>query len=463
MDLFIERIDGDTLRVRGRAAAADGDRGGDRGQGPVRARAAGRPRDPPRADRQRGAARRRRRAAGAALRAARLPRDHAGELRRCSTSPAAPSWSTRSASTRIPSRTSSGPIATARSATRPSGRAPDAPRRLPRPAEARLDGRARVGRLGPLRRAARGRPIRTRGFLVTANNRIAPEDYPHHITSDYLDGYRARRIERADRRRSPSTTWRASRRCRRTCSRSRAWRRRAAWPGCGRATSASGGDRAAALLGRADEPRTRSRRRSTRRSRCGLAREVARAAIGDRDLAERWLDRADNGFIAHVTSPWRWQSHLLGAVGGGATRSWSGGPGTSSRSTRCGGRWTTSTTGFGPDPEAWRWGRVHPLVFPHALGAAQPAAGADLQPPARGRRRPGDGRPGRLGPQRPVHRDLGALLADGRRPGAPRALALAGVHRPVRPGRQPPLRRPPGATGSRDGRSRWPARGRGAR
>ena len=42
-----------------------------------------------------------------------------------------------------------------------------------------------------------------------------------------------------------------------------------------------------------------------------LGREVARAAIGDRDLAERWLDRADNGFIAHVTSPWRWQSHLL--------------------------------------------------------------------------------------------------------------------------------------------------------
>ena len=53
------------------------------------------------------------------------------------------------------------------------------------------------------------------------------------------------------------------------------------------------------------------RRRSTRRSRCASAREFARAAIGDRDLAERWLDRADNGFIAHVTSPWRWQSHLL--------------------------------------------------------------------------------------------------------------------------------------------------------
>src|SRR5206468_3570459 len=33
------------------------------------------------------------------------------------------------------------------------------------------------------------------GFVVTANNKIAPDDFPHHITSDYLDGYRARRIE----------------------------------------------------------------------------------------------------------------------------------------------------------------------------------------------------------------------------------------------------------------------------
>src|SRR5205807_7511312 len=32
------------------------------------------------------------------------------------------------------------------------------------------------------------------GFIVTANNRIVPDDYPHHITSEWLDGYRARRI-----------------------------------------------------------------------------------------------------------------------------------------------------------------------------------------------------------------------------------------------------------------------------
>ena len=27
---------------------------------------------------------------------------------------------------------------------------------------------------------------------------------------------------------------------------------------------------------------------------------------------------------------------------------------------------------FGPDPEAWRWGRVHELKFPHPLGDANP-------------------------------------------------------------------------------------------
>ena len=33
------------------------------------------------------------------------------------------------------------------------------------------------------------------GFLVTANNRIVGDDYPHHITSEWFDGFRAKRIE----------------------------------------------------------------------------------------------------------------------------------------------------------------------------------------------------------------------------------------------------------------------------
>ena len=33
------------------------------------------------------------------------------------------------------------------------------------------------------------------GFLVTANNRTVGDDYPHHITSEWFDGFRAKRIE----------------------------------------------------------------------------------------------------------------------------------------------------------------------------------------------------------------------------------------------------------------------------
>src|SRR5262249_58883225 len=91
-----------------------------------------------------------------------------------------------------------------------------------------------------------------------------------------------------------------------------------------------------------------------------LAREVARSAIGDRDLAERWLDRADNGFTAHVTSPWRWHSHLMALweeadeelVG----RSWDG-----LALEALAGALDDLEERFGPDPEAWRWGRGHAM------------------------------------------------------------------------------------------------------
>ena len=79
-----------------------------------------------------------------------------------------------------------------------------------------------------------------------------------------------------------------------------------------------------------------------------LAREVARAAIGDRDLAERWLDRADNGFIAHVTSPWRWQSHLLAPLGGG--RRGAGRPALGRARPRCAARRARRPRGPASDP-----------------------------------------------------------------------------------------------------------------
>jgi penicillin G amidase len=102
-----------------------------------------------------------------------------------------------------------------------------------------------------------------------------------------------------------------------------------------------------------------------------LGKEVARSAIGDRDLAERWLDRADNGFIAHVTSPWRWQSHLL-ALWAEGDEELVGRPWDDLVLDALRGAMDDLESGLGPDQEDWRWGRVHPLVFPHALGAANP-------------------------------------------------------------------------------------------
>jgi penicillin amidase len=211
------------------------------------------------------------------------------------------------------------------------------------------------------------------GFVVTANNRIEPDGFPHHITSDYLDGYRAKRIEelitsraehdvesfewmQCDMRSIPGleTAHRLVRLRPRDQRELSAIERLRSWDG------EMGPESIAATIYQAFTLR--------------LGKEVTRGAIGDRDLAERWLDRADNGFISHVTSPWRWQSHLLALWDEGDDdligRPWNDLVLDALRAAI-----DDLETQFGPDQEAWRWGRVHPLVFPHALGAANPLFG----------------------------------------------------------------------------------------
>ena len=208
------------------------------------------------------------------------------------------------------------------------------------------------------------------GWLVTANNRITPDGYPHHISSDWFDGYRARRIEevlaantehdldtfqelQTDMRSIPGleTAHRLARLRPRDQRERAAIERLRSWDGLMRPESV------AATIYQAFTLR--------------LAREFARVAIRDRDLCGRWLDRADNGFMAHVSSPWRWQSHLL--------KLWK-----EADPDLIGGEWDDFaldalraaidglTDRFGPDPADWRWGRVHALDFPHAVGAANP-------------------------------------------------------------------------------------------
>jgi penicillin G amidase len=208
------------------------------------------------------------------------------------------------------------------------------------------------------------------GFLVTANNRIVGDEYPHHITSDWLDGYRARRIEDLLRSRDdhdldgfeamqsddfsiPGVE--AARRLGRLSPRGERERdaieRLRRWDGRLDPNTVAGTIYQAFLL--------------------RLGRGFARAAIGDRDLGERWLDRADNGFTSHVTSPWRWHSHLM-ALWEEGDEELIGGPWDELALEALAGALEDLGDRFGPDPEGWRWGRVHEMEFPHPLGEANP-------------------------------------------------------------------------------------------
>jgi penicillin amidase len=208
------------------------------------------------------------------------------------------------------------------------------------------------------------------GFLVTANNRIVGDDYPHHITSEWFDGFRAKRIEelleadddhdlddfeamQTDVLSLPGLE--AARRLGRLSPAGQRERsaieRLLSWDGRLSVDSIAGSIYQAFLL--------------------RLARDVARAVIGDRDLIERWLDRADNGFLAHVTSPWRWHSHLMGLWEEG-DEELIGRPWDALVLESLSGALDDLGDRFGPDPDAWRWGRVHEMEFPHPLGEANP-------------------------------------------------------------------------------------------
>jgi penicillin amidase len=208
------------------------------------------------------------------------------------------------------------------------------------------------------------------GYLVTANNRIVGDEYPHHITSEWLDGFRAKRIEQLLRERDDHDLesfeaiqtdnlslpgLEAARRLGRLAPRGQRERsaieRLRSWDGRLDPETIAGTIYQAFLL--------------------RLAREVARAVIGDRDLSERWLDRADNGFTPHITSPWRWHSHLM-RLWEEADEGLIGRPWDELALEALAGALDDLEERFGPDPGAWRWGRVHEMEFPHPLGEANP-------------------------------------------------------------------------------------------
>jgi penicillin amidase len=208
------------------------------------------------------------------------------------------------------------------------------------------------------------------GVLITANNRIVGDEYPYHITSDWLDGYRARRIE--DLLRSSHEHDIAGFEAMQSDNLSipgleAAQRLGRLSPAGQRETSAI--ERLRSWDGRLDPDSIAGTIYQAFLLRLG--REVARAAIVDRDLCERWLDRADNGFTPHVTSPWRWHSHLMKLWEEG-DEELIGRPWDELVLESLAGALDDLGDRFGPDPEAWRWGHVHEMKFPHPLGDANP-------------------------------------------------------------------------------------------
>jgi penicillin amidase len=205
------------------------------------------------------------------------------------------------------------------------------------------------------------------GTIETANNRIAPDDFPHHITSEYLDGYRAARItellEQRDRH-SLDDFERIQ----------------------GDLLSIPGRETATRLarLTPSDQPSVRAIERLRSWDyrmdpdtvagtiyaafTTHFARAVANAVIGDAAGAEQWLTMSRIGFTEMTSSPWRFQARLLELWEEGDSellggRDWDD---LALESLRAG--LDELAEHHGHDPAGWRWGRVHGIRFVHPLG-----------------------------------------------------------------------------------------------
>jgi penicillin G amidase len=204
------------------------------------------------------------------------------------------------------------------------------------------------------------------GVLVTANNQIAPDDYPHHITSEYLDGYRAARIEQliGERERltlddferiqldlhsipGEQTTHRLAR-LRPTGQREvRAIERLKSWDHELDPETVAGTIYAVFTV--------------------HFARLVSEAVIGDEDYAERWRSKSMLGFTPMVTAPWRFQARLIELWDEGDSELIGGRSWDELALQSLSNALDELEERFGNDPAGWTWGRVHGLRFPHAL------------------------------------------------------------------------------------------------
>ncbi len=216
-----------------------------------------------------------------------------------------------------------------------------------------------------------------RGFLVTANNRVVGDDYPHHITSEWMTGYRAQRIEDAlsERERHSlddfarlqtdvysypgvETVHRLSRLHPRAQRETRAIEWLKSWDGNLDADTVAGTIYQAFTL--------------------RFGEVVVAAAIADPSLRERYLNKSEVGLVPVVSSPWRFQARLLELWDEG-DRSWfasatrpSGRPWDDVALEALGSALDWLERDHGRNPENWRWGRVHGVEFSHPFGRENP-------------------------------------------------------------------------------------------
>jgi penicillin amidase len=208
------------------------------------------------------------------------------------------------------------------------------------------------------------------GFLVSANNRVAPADYPHHITSDYLDGYRAARIEQllAERERHSLDDFeRMQLDVVSIPGQALAHRLTRLRPSGQREVSAI--ERVRSWDGRLDPDTVAGT--IVQVFALELARCVSEAAIGDRDDAERWRSKSLVGFTPVNSAPWRFEARLI-ELWDEADPKLIGGR-----------RWDDLVLealsaaldrlerDHGADSRGWRWGRVHGIRFAHPMGEGE--------------------------------------------------------------------------------------------
>ena len=264
---------------------------------------------------------------------------------------------------------------------------------------------------------------------------------PAHITSEWMAGYRAQRIEEmlSERERHPSTTSSA---CSTTSSRCRGSRPRKL-SACTRSASArpvlSSGSRA----GTACCPRLRRGHGGARlhgRVRAGDVRGGAGPGGGgtlDEPL-RLLIFEIVFAVAAPVSACWSCGTRTTrpgsAAAAAGWTRLERGCAGVSSRR-------STASRSASAKPDRWRWGRVHAAEFMHPFGAANPALPAHLQPQGGGRGGWRDRDADRLPRDVALQGRVGAGVPDGGRPGRSLALAVAADDRPVRPPRLAAVRR----------------------